>query len=285
MEDEIIQKIYKLTTELASQQQSNQELATGLTTQITDLKQKAATKYSDNGQEVYIPYPVPPGQRDEVLENLKERLEKAFSDQQKTLNINRELEKECSELQMLVKEYESGLETVANKLRAHASASTEGQIRLRREYEALLNAEKGTTTALFMENTMLQTQLLQLSKSLRDAYQDEGIDVHDEEIAQLKQENRDLLELLKVSKLSDPNIPLTETNSPVLKVARKGVVEDIYCTLLLIALFSSTCYWGQGRCWIDLQQNRLFDVRSDSNATFGQGEGWWNWKITLPIGQ
>lgn len=40
MEDEIIQKIYKLTTELASQQQSNQELATGLTTQITDLKVK-----------------------------------------------------------------------------------------------------------------------------------------------------------------------------------------------------------------------------------------------------
>lgn len=79
-----------------------------------------------------------------------------------------------------------------------------------------------------MENTMLQTQLLQLSKSLRDAYQDEGIDVHDEEIAQLKQENRDLLELLKVSKLSDPNIPLTETNSPVLKVARKGVVEEFF---------------------------------------------------------
>jgi hypothetical protein len=61
--------------------------------------------------------------------------------------------------------------------------------------------------------------------------------------------------------------------------------NSIYCTLLLIALFSSTCYWGQGRCWIDLQQNRLFDVRQDSNATFGQGEGWWNWKITLPIGQ
>ncbi|KAI9494963.1 hypothetical protein BDB00DRAFT_816461 [Zychaea mexicana] len=59
----------------------------------------------------------------------------------------------------------------------------------------------------------------------------------------------------------------------------------IYCTLLLIALFSSTCYWGQGRCWIDLHQSRLFDVRQDSNATFGQGDGWWNYKVTLPIGQ
>lgn len=38
MEDEIIQKIYKLTTELASQQQSNQDLASGLTNQLSELK-------------------------------------------------------------------------------------------------------------------------------------------------------------------------------------------------------------------------------------------------------
>ncbi|KAI9346367.1 hypothetical protein BD770DRAFT_463100 [Pilaira anomala] len=226
MEDEIIQKIYKLTTELASQQQNNQDLASGLTNQLTELKQKADTKYTDD--DVFIPYPLSAEQRDEVLETLKERLETALSEQQKTLAVNRELEKECNELQMLLKEYESGLETVANKLRTHASASTEGQLRLRREYEALLNAEKGTTTALFMENTMLQTQLRQLSKSLREAYRDEGIDVHDEELAQLRQENRDLLELLKVSKLSDPTIPIAERNSPVLQVTRKGVVEEFF---------------------------------------------------------
>lgn len=40
MEDEIIQKIYKLTTELASQQQNNQDLASGLTNQLTELKVK-----------------------------------------------------------------------------------------------------------------------------------------------------------------------------------------------------------------------------------------------------
>lgn len=38
MEEEIIQKIYKLTNELASQQQSNQDLATSLTSQLSDLK-------------------------------------------------------------------------------------------------------------------------------------------------------------------------------------------------------------------------------------------------------
>jgi hypothetical protein len=107
-------------------------------------------------------------------------------------------------------------------------------VRLRREYEALLNAEKSTTAALFMENTMLQTQLRQLSKSLRDVYKDEGIfDVQqDEQIAQLKQENQDLLELLKVSKLSDPDAEIStiqqERSSPVLQVTRNGVLEEFF---------------------------------------------------------
>lgn len=38
MEDEIVQRIYKLTNELASQQQSNQELASDLTGQLSELK-------------------------------------------------------------------------------------------------------------------------------------------------------------------------------------------------------------------------------------------------------
>lgn len=38
MEEEIIQKIYKLTNELASQQQSNQDLASTLNGQLADLK-------------------------------------------------------------------------------------------------------------------------------------------------------------------------------------------------------------------------------------------------------
>ncbi|KAI9279769.1 hypothetical protein BY458DRAFT_501635 [Sporodiniella umbellata] len=59
----------------------------------------------------------------------------------------------------------------------------------------------------------------------------------------------------------------------------------IYCVFLLLALFSSTCYWGQGRCWVDLQQPHWLDARENSTATFGQGEGWWNWKLTLLNGQ
>ncbi|KAF1804845.1 hypothetical protein V8B55DRAFT_1382004 [Mucor lusitanicus] len=230
MEEEIIQKIYKLTNELASQQQSNQDLATTLNGQLTDLKTKAAAaKSSTDDQAVLIPHPLLPEQRDQVLEDLKNRLEKALLDQQTTLQANQQLEKEVSELQGLVKDYETGLESITSKFRTHANATTEGQIRLRREYEALLNAEKGTTAALFIENTMLQTQLRQLSKSLRDVYRHESVDVHDQQISQLKKENQGLLELLKMSHLPDLEEASTqEKSSPVLQVARPGVVEEFF---------------------------------------------------------
>ncbi|CAO3618782.1 unnamed protein product [Mucor fragilis] len=119
MEEEIIQKIYKLTNELASQQQSNQDLATTLNGQLTDLK-AAAAKSSTDDQEVLIPHPLLPEQRDQVLQDLKSRLEKALLDQQTTLQANQQLEKEVSELQGLVKEYEAGLESITSKFRTHA---------------------------------------------------------------------------------------------------------------------------------------------------------------------
>jgi hypothetical protein len=45
MEEEIIQKIYKLTNELAAQQQSNQDLASTLNSQLADLKVLVCDKY------------------------------------------------------------------------------------------------------------------------------------------------------------------------------------------------------------------------------------------------
>ncbi|KAI8639257.1 hypothetical protein BD408DRAFT_453201 [Parasitella parasitica] len=233
MEEEIIQKIYKLTNELVSQQQSNQDLASTLNGQLADLKPDKTNRnlliiyFID--LEVLIPNPLLPEQRDQVLEDLKNRLERALSDQQAALQKNQHLEKEVNELQGLVKEYESGIEMITSKFRTHANATTEGQIRLRREYEALLNAEKGTTAALFIENTMLQTQLRQLSKSLRDVYKHESIDVHEQQISQLKKENQDLLELLKISRLPDSeDTKSPERSSPVLLVARPGVVKSCF---------------------------------------------------------
>ncbi|KAI9474090.1 MAG: hypothetical protein EXX96DRAFT_580571 [Benjaminiella poitrasii] len=230
MEDEIVQKIYKLASELAFQQQSNQDLATGLSSQLSDLKTKASTKYSLDDQDVHIPNPLLPEQRDEVIKELKSRLDKAIAEQKTTVLANQQLQAEVKELQSIVKEYEAGLEMVTSKLRVHANATTEGQIRLKREYEALLNAEKSTTAALFMENVMLQSQLRKLSKSLREVFKYESsIDGHEQEIAQLNKENEALLELLKISKLSEQESVSEEKSSPVLQVTRAaGVVEEFF---------------------------------------------------------
>lgn len=71
-------------------------------------------------QSVSIPKPLLPEQRDEVIETLKNRLEKTLSEQQAAQQRNQELEKEKKNLQNLVKEYETSLETVTNKLRTYA---------------------------------------------------------------------------------------------------------------------------------------------------------------------
>lgn len=71
-------------------------------------------------QTVQIPNPLSLEQRDEVLEKLKDRLEKSLKEQESTSLANRQLENEVKELQALVKEYEAGLEVVTDKLRAHA---------------------------------------------------------------------------------------------------------------------------------------------------------------------
>lgn len=79
---------------------------------------------------------------------------------------------------------------------------------------------------------MLQTQLRQLSKSLRNVYREESVDdIHDQQISQLRKENEMLLELLKISRLTDlhqQQDPITERASPVLKVARTGIVEEFF---------------------------------------------------------
>lgn len=69
---------------------------------------------------VHIPNPLLPEQRDQVLHDLKTRLEKAVQEQQTTMIANQQLEKEIQDLQLLVKEYEAGLEVATSKLRTHA---------------------------------------------------------------------------------------------------------------------------------------------------------------------
>ncbi|KAG0949616.1 hypothetical protein G6F57_001247 [Rhizopus arrhizus] len=229
MEEELIQKVATLINELALQQQNNQQLALELSKQITEIKQKTSTtKLPFDDQSVSIPKPLLPEQRDEVIETLKNRLEKTLSEQQAAQQRNQELEKEKKNLQNLVKEYETSLETVTNKLRTYANAASEGQIQLRREYNALLEAEKGITTSLFMENIALQSQLSQLAKTLRIAHDAGSLDCHyEQKIAQLEQEKRDLLKISGLMSMKERQI--NEGSSAVLHVARtKGVLEEFF---------------------------------------------------------
>ncbi|KAG1150593.1 hypothetical protein G6F37_001701 [Rhizopus arrhizus] len=203
MEEELIQKVATLINELALQQQNNQQLALDLSKQITEIKQKTST--------TKLPFD-----------------EKTLSEQQAAQQRNQELEKEKKNLQNLVKEYETSLETVTNKLRIYANAASEGQIQLRREYNALLEAEKGITTSLFMENIALQSQLSQLAKTLRIAHDAGSLDYHyEQKIAQLEQEKRDLLKISGLVSMKERHI--NEGSSPVLHVARtKGVLEEFF---------------------------------------------------------
>ncbi|CAO3597975.1 unnamed protein product [Absidia cylindrospora] len=41
---------------------------------------------------------------------------------------------------------------------------------------------------------------------------------------------------------------------------------------------------GTRKMLINLQHAGLLNVRPNSSATFGQGHGWWDYQLTLPIG-
>ncbi|KAI8985979.1 hypothetical protein BDB01DRAFT_721061 [Pilobolus umbonatus] len=237
MEDEIIQKINKAATELNSLQQNNQELATLVTQQLNDLKarkpQNSAyytidSNLTSNIEDIFIPNPLIPEQRDELIDSLKVRLETALSERQEAIQNKQNLERECNDLQSLIQEYESGFEAVTTKLRHHASATEQGQIQLRREYEALLDAEKGITAALFVENTMLQTQLRNLSNAVRHVFDNETTDSKDQLILQLKKENEGLMDLLNLSTTS--NESQIDNRPTVVKMVRRGVVEEFFET-------------------------------------------------------
>ena len=97
---------------------------------------------------------------------------------------------------------------------------------MKREYEALLDAEKGTTAALFIENTVLQTQLRQLSKSLRTVYENEAVnESQDQEIARLREENQALLEMLQMAQLPY-QANSVEQSSPILQASPSDAVKQ-----------------------------------------------------------
>ncbi|KAI9315247.1 hypothetical protein BX666DRAFT_1860992 [Dichotomocladium elegans] len=134
LDEDTFSKLWKLTNEWAAQQKSNHELASDISKQIADYKKQGSAlakldqQQSDNVDRATV----------ELLTDYKALLDLY----QKVLSQNQTLQREKSQLEEICKEYEDKLETVVGKLRSHTVATTEGHAQLRREYEALLDAEK-----------------------------------------------------------------------------------------------------------------------------------------------
>ncbi|CAO3594932.1 unnamed protein product [Absidia cylindrospora] len=223
-DDDLIQRIWKLSNDLATQQQTNHDSASGIKTQINQLQTQNTSNDSHNQDfemdgEDLLPELLPGNSIDtnnaEILKSISSKHSKLLQEHSQSKARNQELEQECAELQDLVKQYESSLELIAGKLRTHSHISSERELQLRREYEALLDAEKDTTTSLFMENTFLQSQLVKLSEMLRNTYeQDTTMVVVDTQLHQLMTENQGLRAMLKISE-QQPNSPSTSASPSV----------------------------------------------------------------------
>ncbi|KAG1447633.1 hypothetical protein G6F56_009196 [Rhizopus delemar] len=75
---------------------------------------------------------------------------------------------------------------------------------------------------------MLQSQLSQLAKALRLAHETGSLDSpHEQKIAQLEQEKKDLLEMIGLS--SGNNVQYKESPSPMLLTTKpSGVLEEFF---------------------------------------------------------
>ncbi|KAI8143792.1 hypothetical protein BJV82DRAFT_668237 [Fennellomyces sp. T-0311] len=165
-----LKRFWELANELTSRHDANNDLTADIYKQVADLKQRAAGKTHDQDDHTLL-LAVDAPNVDGANAALGAQYNTLLQKYQRTISRNQQLERDCSELQGLVQEYESNLSKVADKLRMHTVSATEGQIRLRKEYEALLDAEKGTTAELMIENMTLRQHLHQIASMLRAAYE------------------------------------------------------------------------------------------------------------------
>ncbi|KAI8343361.1 hypothetical protein BC941DRAFT_465523 [Chlamydoabsidia padenii] len=242
-DDELLRKVWKLTDDLTLQQQTNQAIASGIKSQFDNFKQRATMDKDDQASELDTPELVSSTITDstttsDTLASIVSKHNQLLKEHHRIKARNQELEREHTELQELVKQYEENLELITGKLRVYANTSSEGQVQLRREYEALLDAEKDTTTALFMENTFLQSQLIKLSGMLRNTYEQDTTTTipYDSQLHQLMTENEGLRALLKISNQYTFTNPLDSSSftkqltTPMLQVGKPSsqVMQDYF---------------------------------------------------------
>ncbi|CDH60068.1 predicted protein [Lichtheimia corymbifera JMRC:FSU:9682] len=217
LDEDTFTKLWKLTNDWAAQQKTNHELASGLNKQLAEQKQTAESK-QELLQTSASSLLLSSDAKDldqataELLANYKELSERHNA----VMERNQALHHECNDLQDIVKSYEENIKVITDKLRSHTVSAAEGHVQLRREYEALLDAEKGTTAELLLENMTLRHQLHHLAAKIRKAYADQEDMDHTSttKLAELEAENRALREMLQLTPSSSMPAP-PDTIQPI----------------------------------------------------------------------
>ncbi|KAG6874547.1 hypothetical protein C0992_007562 [Termitomyces sp. T32_za158] len=151
-------RLYQIVHELSEQLAHNQKFAASLQAHTAALKAEAAHAVSGFALRRF--------NTDLSKETFESELERASA---KTVIENQLLLHENKQLSLLLKEYESTMETIMSKFRNHALAAQRHQLTLTRHYETLLQArETHSMSSDLLSSTETSQVLSRLSHHLRN---------------------------------------------------------------------------------------------------------------------
>ncbi|TFK56475.1 hypothetical protein OE88DRAFT_24020 [Heliocybe sulcata] len=157
MADVDMLRVWQMVHELAEQNAHNQNMASKLLAQASDLKREST--HANNG---FALRRVNTDISQEVFESELERVNAAIIIENQTLTH------ENKQLSQLLKEYEQTMDTVMQKFRGHAQAAQMHELTLTRHYETLiLSRETHTLHTDLSANSAAAVSLQRLSEYLR----------------------------------------------------------------------------------------------------------------------
>ncbi|TFK26661.1 hypothetical protein FA15DRAFT_587825 [Coprinopsis marcescibilis] len=157
MENELV-RIWQLVSELSEQLAHNQKMTHALQAQAASVKDEA--QHASQG------FILRKYNTDISKETFESELERTNA---QLIIENQTLLQENKQLSLLLKEYETTLETIMGKFRTHALAAQQHELTLTRHYETLLLARDTHSMSADLTSSTQVTQSLQrLSHNLRD---------------------------------------------------------------------------------------------------------------------
>ncbi|KAF0552912.1 hypothetical protein C2G38_2144408 [Gigaspora rosea] len=181
-------RLRKLTQELCSQLAVNREQVRRLQQQVDELKSRAEKYESPLNRSNYKG---PPFEAGTDIERQNAQL----------IYENRQLNEENSELLSIIKEYETTLQIVMKKFRIQSCEIQRSKLDMQRDYEALLEEERATTSQVLSENVTLQSYISSISSLVREAYNAQTDLDTDILIESLKVENQGLKQMLNIANI------------------------------------------------------------------------------------